>query len=107
MVGAAGGPSSSTKSLATDADDRLKETDTDYNLYYSPADPQWGQRHIDEQRRNGVELHSVSADPLFVDVEHGDLRLRPDSPARALGFQTCDISTAGLLPGHPCHPAPR
>lgn len=93
------------RSLATGAGDRLKDTYTDYNLYYCPADPKWGQRHIDEQRRYGVELHSLSADPMFVDVEHGDLRLRPDSPARALGFQAWDISTAGLLSGHPYHHA--
>jgi len=91
------------KSLATGAGDRLKETKTDYNLFWCPADPQWGQRHIDQQRPYGAELHSLSADPMFVDVEHGDLRLRPESPARALGIPTWDISTAGLLPGHPYH----
>lgn len=40
---------------------------------------------------------------MFVDVEHGDLRLRPESPARALGVKAWDISTAGLLPEHPYH----
>jgi hypothetical protein len=44
---------------------------------------------------------------LFVDVEHGDLRLQPNSPALALGFQPWDISTAGLLPGHPIHQVPQ
>ena len=93
------------KSFSTGAGDRLKDTKTDYNLFWCPADPQWGQRHIDEQRRYGVELHSLSADPMFVDVERGDLRLRPESPARALGIRTWDISTAGLLKGHPYHRA--
>ncbi len=93
------------KSLATGAGDRLKDTQTDYNLFWCPADPQWGQRHIDAQKPYGVELHSLSADPLFVDVAHADLRLRPDSPAHALGIQTWDISTAGLLKGHPYHHA--
>ena len=74
------------RSLATGAGDRLKDTKTDYNLFWCPADPQWGQRHIDEQRRYGVELHSLSADPMFVDVERGDLRLRPESPARVAGY---------------------
>jgi hypothetical protein len=91
------------KSLATGAGDRLKDTSTDYNLFWCPADPQWGQRHIDEQKRYGAELHSQSADPLFVDVEHGDLRLRPESPARGLAIPTWDISAAGLLKEHPYH----
>jgi hypothetical protein len=93
------------KSFSTGAGDRLKDTKTDFNLFWCPADPQWGQRHIDEQRRHGVELRSLSADPMFVDVAHGDLRLRPESPARALGIETWDISTAGLLKGHPYHRA--
>ncbi len=93
------------KSFATGAGDRLKDTKTDYNLFWCPAGPEWGQRHIDEQRRYGVELHSLSADPMFVDVKRGDLRLRPESPARALGIQTWNISTAGLLTGHPYYRA--
>ena len=93
------------RSFSTGAGERLKETDTDNNLYYCPAAPQWGQRHIDEQRKYGAELHSRAADPLFIDVEQGDLRLRPDSPAHDLGFPSWDISSAGLLPGHPHRPA--
>ena len=91
------------RSFSTGAGERLKNTVTDYNLYYCPTDPEWGARHIDEQKRYGVELHSLSADPLFVDVEHGDLRLRPDSPAVSLGYVPWDISNAGLLSGHPFH----
>ena len=93
------------KSFSTGAGDRLKDTKTDFNLFWCPANPRWGQRHIDEQRRHGVELHSLSADPMFVDVERNDLRLQPESPARALGIRTWDISTAGLLKGHPYHHA--
>lgn len=93
------------RSLAKGAGDRLKDTKTDFNLYFCPADPRWGKRHIADQKRYGVELHSLSADPMFVDVDHGDLHLRPDSPAHALGFKTWDISTAGLLSSHPYHRA--
>jgi hypothetical protein len=89
------------KSMAIGAGDRLIGTETDYNVYWCPEDPQWGQRHIDAQKRNDVERHSISADPLFVDLERGDLRLRPDSPALKLGIEQWDISEAGLKPGHP------
>lgn len=93
------------RSFSTGAGERLKETDTDKNLYFCSTDPEWGKRHIDQQKQYGAELHSLSADPLFVDVTNGDLRLKPESPARKLGFQPWDISTAGLLPGHPYHHA--
>ena len=91
------------RSFSTGAGERLKDTDTDYNLYWCPNDPQWGQRHINEQKAYGAELHSLSADPLFVDVEKGDLRLQPNSPASTLGIPVWDISIAGLLPNHPYH----
>ncbi len=91
------------RSLSTGAGARLKDTHTDKNLYWCPDDPQWGQRHIDEQKGHGVELHSVSADPMFMDLKNGDLRLRPESPAWKLGFQAIDISKIGLQPGHPYH----
>jgi hypothetical protein len=36
------------------------------------------------------------ADPLFVDPEHRDYRLKPESPALALGFKPIDVNEAGL-----------
>ena len=92
------------KSMSTGAGERLIGTETDNNLYWCPVDPQWGQRHIDEQREHGIEMHSVCADPLFVDVEHGDLRLQRDSPAWKLGIEMWDVSMAGLNSVHPFWP---
>lgn len=34
-----------------------------------------------------ADVHSVAADPLFVDTEGGNFRLQDKSPAFALGFQ--------------------
>jgi hypothetical protein len=45
--------------------------------------------------QRGQDLHSVIADPLFVDAEHRDFALRPGSPALTLGFVPFDLSTAG------------
>ncbi|MGD9518409.1 MAG: right-handed parallel beta-helix repeat-containing protein [Armatimonadota bacterium] len=44
----------------------------------------------------GFDTHSVIGDPLFVDAEHDDYRLRPDSPALRLGFQPIPVERIGL-----------
>ncbi len=46
-------------------------------------------------RRRGQDRDSLIADPLFVDPRGGDFRLRPDSPAHALGFRPIDTSRIG------------
>ncbi|HET6324479.1 MAG TPA: right-handed parallel beta-helix repeat-containing protein [Planctomycetaceae bacterium] len=93
------------RSFSTGPGDRLKGTYTDHNLYWCPTDPAWGQKYLDGQQPLGVENNSLCADPLFVDLEKGDLRLKPDSPAWKLGFQLIDLDSIGLLPNHPyCRP---
>jgi len=89
------------RSFSTGPGDRLKGTHTDHNLYWCPADAAWGQRYLDGQKSLGVENESLCADPQFVDIEMGDLRLKPDSPAWKLGFQRIDLASIGLLPNHP------
>ncbi len=46
----------------------------------------------------GADAHSVVADPLFVDADHGDFTLRPDSPALKLGFEQIPVRQIGLYP---------
>ncbi len=88
------------RSFSTGPGDRLKGTHTDHNLYWCPNDPAWGQRYLDDQQPRGVETGSRCADPRFVDVETGNLRLEPDSPAWRLGFQPINWAAIGLLPHH-------
>jgi len=45
----------------------------------------------------GHDAGSIVADPKFVDPEHGDFALKPDSPALKLGFQPIDTSQIGLV----------
>lgn len=74
----------------------LRDCKADYNLYFNAADPNWGKRHLDDQRQYGIEQQSVSADPLFVDIAAGDLRLKENSPALKLGIEPIDLGNIGL-----------
>ena len=74
---------------------RFRDCKADHNLYFNTADPDWGKRHLEAQRPFGVELHSLSADPRFIDAEAGDFRFEPDSSAKKLGIESIDLSTAG------------
>ncbi len=73
----------------------------DHNLYWPAA----GQTPVvngvpdgsfEAWRELGFERHSVFADPLFVDYANSDSRLRPESPAFALGFRPIDVHGIGL-----------
>ena len=45
-----------------------------------------------------MDRHSIIADPLFVDPEHDDYRLKPESPAiTKLGFKPLPIDQMGLV----------
>jgi hypothetical protein len=59
-------------------------------------------RHtLNEWRAMGFDKHSVYADPLFVNADERDYRVKPNSPALSLGFNNFDVSSAGLLPDFP------
>jgi hypothetical protein len=56
---------------------------------------------LEEWRTLGFDRGSIFADPLFVDAEHGDYRVRPDSPALALGFENFPMDQWGLTTEFP------
>jgi len=49
-----------------------------------------------EWQKLGFDKASVIADPLFVDPENDDYRLRPESPALKLGFEPIPVRKIGL-----------
>jgi len=65
---------------------------SDHNLLFNVGD---GSAFLESRRQEGHEMHSQIADPMFVDPAKDDYRLRPESPAFALGFQPIDFQKIG------------
>ncbi|MCO8124878.1 right-handed parallel beta-helix repeat-containing protein [Stieleria sp. TO1_6] len=63
----------------------------DSNLYYANA-PGMADRYT----QFGWDIHSIVADPKFVDPENGDFRVQPGSPAFDIGFQNFPMDQFGV-----------
>jgi len=91
--------------MLTDAwsDQRLAESD--YNVFFHAGGKELsiegvpGAETFAQWQKLGYDTHSLVADPLFVNLEKGDYRLKPNSPAFKLGFRPIDISKIGLKRG--------
>ena len=68
------------------------------NLYWdtSTDDPEFDGMSFEEWQALGRDKGSLIADPLFVDPQARDFRLKPGSPAAKIGFQPIDTSGVGL-----------
>lgn len=75
---------------------RIRDANTDYNIYFCKSKPKKGKAVVEKNQKHGVDLHSRAVDPNFVDPENGDFRLKPDSPALKMGFDPIDFSKMGL-----------
>jgi hypothetical protein len=73
--------------------------DMDWNVYYNPTltldEVEFNGMSWAKWRETGKDRHSVYADPLFVDPDNHDFRLKPDSPALAMGFEPIDVTAVG------------
>jgi len=71
----------------------------DHNLYFHAGGKVTipGIGSFADWQKRGFDRDSLVADPLFVDAEHDDYALRPESPALKLGFEPIDTSKIGLL----------
>ncbi|MEM2352127.1 MAG: hypothetical protein QXT26_06945 [Thermoproteota archaeon] len=89
----------------------LKEID--YNIFFNDLGEYsrfvsarlWGNRkvtyNLKEWRELGYDVHSIFADPLFINPGKGDYRVKPESPALKVGFRNFDMDSFGLLPDFP------
>src|SRR5207249_1806981 len=55
----------------------------------------FGKRTWKQWQAQGMDRNSILADPLFVNPEKGDFRLKDGSPARKLGFVPLNVAEAG------------
>ncbi len=73
--------------------------DMDWNVYYNPTlkleDVEFNGMSWEKWQQSGKDIHSVYADPLFVDPDRYDFRLKADSPALEMGFEPIDMTTVG------------
>lgn len=84
--------------------DKRVFTEHDYNLYYNkkgkPLAIDLPDTSAEESfkawQKAGFDNHSITVDPLFVDLPAGDYRLKDDSPASELGFKPIPIKRIGL-----------
>jgi hypothetical protein len=68
----------------------------DHNLYWNPTGvPRFPVDSIETWRARGFDTHSIVADPLSVDPDRDDFRLKPGIPALKLGFRPPDLSAVG------------
>jgi hypothetical protein len=84
--------------LAASSTTRKAVTECDYNIYFLAAnqEPQIrGVGSLSEWKKLDSDWHSLVVDPQFVDVENGDYRLHPESPAFSLGFQPLPLNRIG------------
>ncbi len=70
----------------------------DYNVYWDTSDPEikFAGMSFKKWQAKGQDIHSIIADPMFVDAEGFDFRLKPESPAFNLEFKQIDTSENGL-----------
>ena len=85
--------------------ERSLPVESDYNVMFSTIgcvlnDPIIkglpGVQSFARMARAGLRQHTITADPLFVDLENDDYSLKPESPAFKVGFKPIDLSHVGL-----------
>jgi len=78
---------------------KVKINNMDNNCYWDATGRDVtfvGKSLADWRKETGHDKKSIIADPMFVDAENFDFRLKPNSPALKTGFKPFDYSKAGV-----------
>ena len=93
--------------FATDVADGLHNMTFATNIYWATDGraltfpPTQAPTSFAAWQAEGKDAGSRIVDPGFVDAAGGNFSLRPDSPARAMGIESVDVSTVGPRGGDP------
>jgi hypothetical protein len=77
--------------------DYKRNFESNWNVFYNPnlkVDEVkfYNNDSFADWQNRGYDIHSVYADPMFVDPDNFDFRLKPESPALKFGFKPIDMS---------------
>ena len=76
---------------------------SNWNVFYNPnltvEEVIFDDKTLPHWQGRGNDENSVYADPLFVDPDNFDFRLKPESPALKLGFEQIDLSGVPAIEG--------
>jgi hypothetical protein len=79
---------------------QLATSKVEPNLYYASGVEETS-KFLEALQAQGVARTDVYADPMFVNLKHGDFRLKPDSPALKMGIKQIDLKGVGLTTEFP------
>jgi len=72
----------------------------DYNLFKTGEPDKFivkdAADSLKEWNEKGYDRHSIHGDPMFIDPDNGDFRLKADSPALKLGFKNVSMTDFGV-----------
>ena len=88
-----------------------KDAITDYNCWFNPEEPKCISRYYDsmtlpQYQAYGQGAHSISQDPLFVNMANHDFHLQPDSPCIGAGENGVEMGAYGAGESLPVYDDP-
>ena len=81
---------------ASEGISKPEDCNADKNIFYCAQNIDVAKNYVESKRKDGIEINSLIEDPLFVDIENQNFRLKSTSPAFKLGFKQIEMSNIGL-----------